>query len=118
MELKATELRIGNYLDETGDIVKVGFRTFEYYNDPEMEKIMRETIKPIPLTEEWLVKFGFDVFQDLSDDNIMYVKDGFYVNDLFQPEDCGFPIAKKAIGFVHQLQNIYFALTGEELTVK
>lgn len=68
-----------------------------------------EKIQPIPLTEEILLKFGF-----LKDDNFYHLNNiwisNFYEN-YFSLD--GFDETK--IEFVHQLQNLYFALTGEEL---
>jgi len=74
--------------------------------------------KPIPLTEEWLLKFGFesdwsgwshkDVYFELGvsgDKYINMVNGGEYNH--------GVPFEH-----VHQLQNLFFALTGEELTIK
>ena len=68
--------------------------------------------KPIPLTEEWLLKFGFE-----SDDEFIFEKDiricktkqGYVYFD-FSVMD---PICD--VKYVHQLQNLHFALTGEEL---
>lgn len=69
------------------------------------------TYEPIPLTEEWFYKFGF------SKSNVWFEKNGI---ELFNIADLYFrakyPI-KADVKFVHQLQNLYFALTGEELTV-
>lgn len=71
------------------------------------------SIEPIPLTEEWLIKFGFEnsnmgFSADYSKDNIELN----FVNGLYEYGDyC-------KIEYVHKLQNLYFALTGEELTLK
>ena len=69
-------------------------------------------LKPIPLTEEWLLKFGFDKI------DFQFIKNGiklFPIRDLYYRGN--FPI-KSDIKYVHQLQNLYFALTGEELIIK
>ena len=77
-----------------------------------------EGIKPIPLTEEWLVKFGFENNQS---NNEWYDKGFFSVlnNGMsFCFIHCGNYININARPkYVHQLQNLYFALTGEELTL-
>lgn len=74
---------------------------------------------PIPLTEEWLLKAGFKLCEN-------FIK-GVYVNYWFK-----YPIKIKNSGksksiyfngaeftkniiYIHQLQNLYFALVGEEL---
>jgi len=89
---------------------------------------------PIPLTEEWLVKFGFDK------KNLTHRSDGSISKDMFvkypaivgvnklNEGDTPFRFCRAIpsemngynffsfIKYVHQLQNLYFALTGEELT--
>ena len=68
--------------------------------------------KPIPLTEEWLVKFGFEEALNgwWSDDELWsYENKKFYL---------GASTYLANITYVHQLQNLYFALTGEELIAK
>ena len=65
----------------------------------------------IPLTEEWLLKFGF-TFSDM-----IYSFDGFEILDLKQGLEFynhDYPIKIK---YVHQLQNLYYALTQTELTL-
>jgi hypothetical protein len=80
-------------------------------------------IRPIPLTPEWLNKLGFhsDIF--FEGDRPVYALNksaiNFYVDfDNLQPIQDGFPIAEIKIKHVHQLQNLFFALTGTELTLK
>ena len=79
---------------------------------------------PIPLTEEWLEKFGFEK-RDLTNYN-RWVYDDFEIEDqgkyfakVIWSESC--PHTTHFIGhhqYIHQLQNLYFVLTGEELTIK
>ena len=72
-----------------------------------------EDYHPIPLTEEWLTELGFrnydvnkwdtDAMTLLKyDEGCKYLANHLHVN----------------IFYVHQLQNLYFALTGNELTLK
>ena len=77
-----------------------------------------EKIQPIPLTEEILLKFGF--FKKLGN----YELENFRFH-ISQPMNfdgfvfCeGYSVITDKIQFVHQLQNLFFALTGEELTFK
>ena len=65
----------------------------------------------IPLTKEWLLKAGFERLfptgstYSLRDFNVSdFGENGIYHYDVKQP-----------IKYVHQLQNLYFAMTGEEL---
>ena len=66
--------------------------------------------KPIPLTDEWLDKFGFDGW-----DKGVYTM--ILSNGNFMKIGCEEAVGKN-IKHVHQLQNLYFALTGEELIIK
>jgi hypothetical protein len=88
---------------------------FDSFVDYKNGVINPEELKPIPLTEEWLLKFGFeknittDLYPTFSydilnvNDGIVYVLNYGFVNH---------------IKYIHQLQNLYFALTGEELQSK
>lgn len=70
-----------------------------------------EKIQPIPLTEEIILKFGFEKKGDF-----WFVKSGIKIEN----RNNGFSyfryLNEIKILSVHQLQNLYFALTGEELT--
>lgn len=76
----------------------------------------------IPLTEEWLKKFGFEYDGGSgykAPDNTEHWY--FTLRNGFMPNACatGSVESDKYVGcqYVHQLQNLYFALTGDELTV-
>jgi len=110
--MKATELRIGNYVRTT--VTHTEFKT----NIDELTVILSEPkdhqLEPIPLTEEWLLKFGFErnVLNAKHNDIIYYSENNIGVKGIL-----GMVKPSKCI-YVHQLQNLYFALTGEELTIK
>lgn len=79
----------------------------------------------IPLTEEWLYKFGFGksveseaLYKDLKARMILWVSRGDCAEmDLIQDgKRISFRLSH--IKHVHQLQNLYFDLTGEELKLK
>ena len=133
MEIKANELRIGNYItmpflgidaiQVIGIAVKENFELFiqsKLNNNTFFEK--PEKYKPIPLTEEWILRFGFELFQDKWEVKRYKLNDFTYtipqyLNDI--PKGLFYKgINFKNIEFIHQLQNIFFALTGEELTIK
>lgn len=119
--MKANELRIGNYVKFGNNICKVyEINNINYYarnekTDESLKSSWAE-IEPIPLTEEWLLKFGYELtplrtYLQPNSGNFIWFEKGmkcviageFYV-----------PILK----YVHQLQNLYFALTNEELIIK
>ena len=96
--MEEKELRIGNYVNIEGEIFKVDLQEL-YYNSSLMN--------PIPLTEEWLIKLGFEKAYETC-----YQYKDFILNDKFIMMDIDITIQLK---YVHQLQNLYFALIGEEL---
>jgi hypothetical protein len=117
--MDAKELRVGNYLLQTNQIdydtlghkrypdsvITVGKHLFTYEDDD---------IKPIPLTEEWLLKFG--VLFGFSHCGSQYdIEFGLDCYNLRLPYDIGMSKFIGEIKHVHQLQNLYFALTGKEL---
>lgn len=138
--MKTKELRIGNYLyyEHTTHIVsgvhgnkvyswwvKDGEPVIEYeakdisgtqVENPYMDVVSQ--YEPIPLNEEWLEKFGFE--ERLG--GRFFKHTWFYID-----QDCagvsgwyfrnidGF---KYKCEYIHQLQNLYFVLTGKELTLK
>lgn len=121
--MKANELRIGNWYDDNGIFKQVTPNTIE-----EVWVAERTWCKPIPLTEEWLEKLGFEIcgYNQLSWRHTEHIKnfelDGINWADADYPEyqflnyNIGNDIFR--IHYVHQLQNLYFALTGEELEIK
>lgn len=114
--MKATELRIGNYVwdDYSGEMIvseidsKGWVSLRKNLNLPE-GAFKAGTIESIPLTEEWLLKFGFESLLNGAG----YVKKGTEIGYNHN----GFYIITSGlkIEYVHQLQNLYFALTGTEL---
>jgi len=63
--IKANELRIGNELfsGTVTSINKNSFRVFDGCSHWDSEAMHKDwnKIQPIPLTEEWLLKFGFSL---------------------------------------------------------
>ena len=139
--LKPVELRINNYLWYEATIhvvcgikeesvlswwVNKGKANIEYNEsldlDPYIDNISQ--YKPIQLDEQWLIRFGFrkEKWFDNSDDLIigLPVKAVYLFwedNRVVMTDRHGYKLMV-SIYYVHQLQNIYFSLTGEELSLK
>lgn len=118
--MEAKELRIGNlvyysegdsYLKMTKEIMREAFAydEFLYY-------------EPIPLTEHWLERFSFKLSP-----SIVYYNGNFGIDK--QGKKWYVVLREKnlkstrftaisEVKYVHQLQNLYFALTGKELTIE
>jgi hypothetical protein len=119
--MKANELRIGNWYDQFSNNHKATWATLKQLDEAPKSQLW---CKPIPLTKEWLLKFGLvnhpnDIptygkfFGDFDDDDYGYF---FCVyQDLggnFYTQIIG---RKIILNSVHQLQNLYFAIAEEEL---
>lgn len=115
------ELRIGNLINVCNDTCKVSglsVNTIDFKSDNqegfEMQITKQLDCEPIPLTEEWLLRFGFSLMP-VSE----YTQDTFESNGvkLWNKSKSVFVFEHTGtiIESVHQLQNLYFALTGEEL---
>lgn len=131
--MKATELRIGNWYNsvkfghsvqcELVDLYDLCANSEGAFSNPPIDKMF----KPIPLTEQWLKDFGFTKHEiktlffiddriryDLKHKKVRIIKGCMRAGEA-QKQECGTPIDIE-INYVHQLQNLYFALTAEELT--
>ena len=138
--METQELRIGNYIDTLnrsgsvhlpnnkpmilGSISFFKVELYEIYKPFGEQLVPPKTdvfdLAPIPITKEWLIKFGFKQYSKLSS---------------FQKRGCKFHIRKNKgfiaylsiysdsskiltrVHYIHQLQNLYYALTVKELTL-
>jgi hypothetical protein len=81
-----------------------------------------ESLRGIPITEEWLLKFGFihDTIKGVWKLKFKIKSQAGEYEFAGIPKSIAFVsnglFASGPIQHVHQLQNLYFALTGEELT--
>jgi len=114
--MKSSELRIGNFVQWSGNAhsiesIQKDWVTIRKKNLQEF-RLPYHKINSILLTEEWLVRFGFTFNSKfhLYENN----KD-FKLNWEFVLMDIDKYVRPN---FVHQLQNLYFALTGEEIVIK
>ena len=127
--MKATELRIGNWINYigSGDVQLSSKEALcNVFDDLESEYPLSS---PIPLTEEWLLKFGFELKDEVNMGfikqinfphmkNYLYANSKFYTTALWDDKKQIEIFIMNQAKYVHQLQNLYFALTGEELTIK
>lgn len=151
--IEANELRIGNWVkDRYNNMICVHSIVYDginFYYDLRKPKYTQGRIYPIPLTEEILLKCGFEYILPYNKKDNWEMKLGDYrdsqelkldgsdvfptflsSSDLIEDgkgvhiaicKDSGIYIANlhnKDIISLHQLQNVYFALTGKELEVK
>jgi len=130
MKIKINELRIGNLVreDYSGNMVITDiFSSHEpkqlnlrHPNHTAIGRYDLKNIKPIPLTEEWLLKFGFEKALNgmFCPREYLWLKQHKLNNEWFAGVNCIGDIDCTRIDYVHQLQNLYFSLTGTELEIK
>ena len=134
--MRENELRIGNWVELDKDYYQIERTIFAYFS-----KDALDNISPIPLTEQWLKDFGFDEHKallitshsiNISDypseykvisisieagNQYVYLRNG---ETMGKREDDVVVVVfngdSKGKLFVHHIQNLYFALTGKELT--
>lgn len=130
--MKIQELRIGNLVkcktsndSATYSVIQIdGFGLKVRLSHPRhTEFTPLDRIKPIPLTEEILSEFTMKWGTDPQEPNaLMVFKNGEFEILKFEDEDHFFYSNGRGfhadIIYLHQLQNLYFDLTGEELEVK
>ena len=112
--IEVRELRVGNYVSNNVEVVKLTDEDLVYlliYDN-------QHKAEPIPLTEKWLIDFGFEKHKA---NGFWFMKNGICISvlgviELISWDRQAFKL-KNEIKHVHQLQNLYFALTGEELTL-
>ena len=133
------DLRVGNwYMSvkwkqpvqcELTDFYEIYSRSDGAYDDPPISEIF----EPIPLTEEWLIKFGFKrvemMFEKITtlywrkDRLKLYrvhtsaVSEDWFYEVWFADDHDNEAVIRLRLDLVHQLQNLYYALTGEELKI-
>ena len=134
--MKPNELRIGNIVlkDDEEIIVDpydmINLQTYDLINVP----IELNEYSPIPLTEEWLIKLGFTNMENICWQRYVQKKwvnfdNGFFFFRVMKHSFAWWFILEDEtnterginmgdIQYIHELQNLYFALTGEELTQK
>jgi hypothetical protein len=142
--IKVNELRLGNLLEYNNQIIHVtslsldiddeyqptiGICQYGEYRNEQM--ILEEAaigLKGIPLTHEWLERCGFeylpfdngisnyDFYKKSKAFELILVHEGVineYEQGVFYYKDENRPVKH-----LHQLQNLYFAQTGEELKIE
>ena len=119
--IKANELRIGNWIERGGN-------GEHYQATPETISDLsgnRIEPKPIPLTKEWIDKYLTKNIQE----SVWYITDNVVIP--IHSHDNTFSVCITYLGslymqqetiihikYIHHLQNLYFAITGNELTIK
>jgi len=121
--MKPEELRIGNYVTFEGSVGKIETIVLSLANtgagigslsqSKEITVVAYNECLPVPLTEEWLLKFGFSKIDgEWCNGNVLVGEvepDGYYFSGLTD--------GIVDLSFVHQLQNLAYVINGEDLVI-
>lgn len=115
--MKTSQLKLGNIVFHNGSVKKIdGIQPRWVWVDT-MDSVPDEELEQIPLTEEWLLKFGAKELKPkrgvLKEFVLKTVRIEFSNSHNFYYKN-----SKVIISSVHQLQNLFYALTGQELILK
>ena len=135
-KVSPTDLRLGNWLYDSQpsgfpmqvsalgkDWVQLDFDG----NEGDCFENSDKEIYPIPITKELIVKslnaepLGDDYSVKLGDYRYIYFRinnDGYISIDFFNYDDNSENEICDGIRYVHELQNLYYALTGNELKIE
>ena len=131
MNMEAKNFRIGNIIRPfTQDGYELEIRPLKA-SEIFMVDNHPESTKPVDLTEDWLIKFGFTegnkCYKNAYSLDVLktdfYLRpsylDGFYWGFNISDEklDCELNDVKP-LKYVHELQNLFFAITRTELELK
>lgn len=126
--MKNTELKIGNYVQHNDEIIKVEQitkRKIGYHRNGDksrMHYLKYSEIKPIEITEDILIRLGFEeTFDDtypeiLRYDKINVIKDERLWVHIFN--GCTWYRFGSRIKYIHELQNAYFVVNNKELNLQ
>ena len=136
--MEVNELRIGNYVNIEGDVVKVKeiYEKSIHYTYGEYESYATEDfIQPIKLTEELLLNIGFKknkydwwkYFPDRENEISILMSGEYttieYANLFHCPEDVtevnyGSKLEFPRRIYLHELQNAYFLISNQEMEIE
>lgn len=123
--MEANEIRVGNWLNDPRPLTEFNKK---YVNNPDNGYFIAtardiqyaEEFEPIPLTEEILLKCGFiktgitELYYPTNTINISWFEEDPTVIEINCANIQCYIINCE---YLHQLQNLYFALKGQELEI-
>lgn len=138
--INPAEIRLGNYfLDCGGKVLRVDFIDYlrdgfdckfgqlNFIDGQEVHPFTEYTksANPIKINSEWLQKFGGEKIDNPNGtsswvwiiDNQIWMYETWRDHDFFIKSMLNIN-NQKNINYVHELQNLYYCLTGKELTIK
>jgi len=112
--MKVSEVRIGNLVHAFRTIWQIDCTDFR-------SEDLIATYEPIPLTEEWLLKFGLTKydneyhFNNFSGLHFIFKSQWYLYRNDMNSNKC---LVAYGFEYVHNAQNLIHSITGEELTIE
>ena len=122
--MKTTELRVGNYIEDCFDVKRYEVRQLDLEDFSAMLNYRNSshpnTYRAVKLNDEWIKSFGFE---NIKTQDKFFTKDNTIgistADDKFRFIQGNFvyQIILRELEYVHELQNLYYSITGVELSV-
>ncbi len=114
--MEITELRIGNYIIQRGEFTSVESIERNLDDWDRINNIRALDCNGVEITKDWLIKLGFKLngtywFKDDNTFRFALMDNGLHCS--IGDDERGF--LYNVLSYVHELQNLYFALNNEEL---
>lgn len=117
--METNELRLGNFIyDKKDENLEYVYELYDLGDRISINHIDPDLYIPVPLTEKWITHLGFKTMPESESMINIFELDGFQLwnknEDFSEIVYLGnrYPIEIK---YVHQLQNLFFAIMGKEL---
>lgn len=129
--IKANDFRYLNWLNYKGNAFQVNdifgasglLTVLPNVTAERPGRLSMHDFEPIPLSEEWLKRLGFESGDDCFYKNLRPTMWGYLnlqtedYSVSISPDIGGIHVPGNEIKFLHQLQNLFYALTGQELEI-
>ena len=122
--IKPTELRLGNCVEYDGNYYQIDSLSWDLPTVDTIEfgigVVDYNIINPIPLTEEVLIKCGFNKLGDFKYNKGAFVIERMINGDCFLVRmyvNITESVKVRYINHLHELQNLMYAILGEDLKI-
>lgn len=115
--MKASELRVGNWVNNNEEDYQITSATIAQVERGDSAAI------PIKITEEWLIRLGFEKVYKSPMHSTYWIEAAEFAFSYYFWYEKGnqyadFKGVQINCEYLHQLQNLYYAINGRELLVK
>lgn len=117
--MDTNELRLGNFImDKKDENIEYVYQLYNLGDLIYINDIDPDCYVPIPITKRWINHLGFKPISESEDTLHTFEREGFQLwnkNGDFSVIACVNNGISFEVKYVHQIQNLFFALKGKEL---